>query len=100
MVGMVMVMVMVLLGRPEFVPGIGGVGSAQGGSRYEKKTDQGSSLAGTGASYSDEASRASSATHKKPRGAKATSQANVYGTYNSSNNSNNNNSNNNNLIVD
>ena len=82
MVGMVMVMVMVLLGRPEFVPGIGGMGSPQASSRYEKKGDQGSSLPGTGTTFSDEASRASSATAapKKQRGTKGASPANTYGT--------------------
>ena len=62
MAGMVMVMVMVLLGRPEFAPGIGGAGTTHPPpTRHGAKGDQSSSL-GTG---SDEASRASSATHKK-----------------------------------
>ena len=57
-----MVMVMVLLGRPEFAAGIGGAGTTHPPStRHERKGDQSSSL-GTG---SDEASRTSSATHKK-----------------------------------
>ena len=69
MAGMVMVMVMVLLGRPEFAPGIGGAGSTHPPStRHERKGEQSSSL-GTG---SDEASRASSATHKRRSGTKET----------------------------
>lgn len=67
MAGMVMVMVMVLLGRPEFAAGIGGAGTTHPpASRHERKGDQSSSL-GTG---SDEASRTSSATHKKRGGTK------------------------------
>ena len=67
MAGMVMVMVMVLLGRPEFAAGIGGAGTTHPPpTRHERKGDQSSSL-GTG---SDEASRASSATHKKRPGTK------------------------------
>ena len=62
MAGMVMVMVMVLLGRPEFAAGIGGAGSSHPPpTRHERKGEQSSSL-GTG---SDEASRTSSATHKR-----------------------------------
>ena len=64
MVGMVMVMVMVLLGRPEFASGIGGAGTFQPTpSRMERKGE--SSSLGTG---SDEASRASSGTLIKKRG--------------------------------
>lgn len=70
MAGMVMVMVMVLLGRPEFAPGIGGAGSTlPPPTRHDRRGDHSSSL-GTG---SDEASRASSAPHKK-RGFKEQSQ--------------------------
>ena len=70
MAGMVMVMVMVLLGRPEFAPGIGGAGSTLPPlTRHDRRGDHSSSL-GTG---SDEASRASSAPHKK-RGFKEQSQ--------------------------
>lgn len=62
MAGMVMVMVMVLLGRPEFAPGIGGAGTTNPPpTRHERKGDHSSSL-GTG---SDEVSRTSSATFKK-----------------------------------
>ena len=62
MAGMVMVMVMVLLGRQEFAAGIGGAGSSYPPpTRLERKGEQSSSL-GTG---SDEASRTSSATHKR-----------------------------------
>ncbi|XP_068697910.1 dynein axonemal heavy chain 8-like [Montipora foliosa] len=64
MAGMVMVMVMVLLGRPEFAPGIGGAGSSlPTPTRHDRKGE--SSSLGTG---SDEASRASSATVLKKRG--------------------------------
>lgn len=62
-----MVMVMVLLGRLEFAAGIGGAGTSHPPpTRHERKGEQTSSL-GTG---SDEASRTSSATHKKRGGAK------------------------------
>lgn len=71
MAGMVMVMVMVLLGRPEFAAGIGGAGSTHPPpTRHERKGDQSSSL-GTG---SDEASRTSSATHKRRGGTKDSHQ--------------------------
>ena len=73
MAGMVMVMVMVLLGRPEFAAGIGGAGTIHPPpTRHGPKGDQSSSL-GTG---SDEASRASSA-HKKRSGTKEYSQRGI-----------------------
>ena len=72
MAGMVMVMVMVLLGRPEFAAGIGGAGSSHPpATRHERKGDQQSSSLGTG---SDEASRTSSATQKKRSGTKDSHQ--------------------------
>lgn len=80
MAGMVMVMVMVLLGRPEFAAGIGGAGTPYTISKHERKGEQGSSLGtatGTGTSGSDEASRTSSATFKR-RG-KDTSRTSLYG---------------------
>ena len=79
MAGMVMVMIMVLLGRPEFAIGIGGAGTPQPPpTRQERKGEYSSSL-GTG---SDEASRASSATHRKRTSREAhrgASQATLFG---------------------
>ena len=77
MTGMVMVMTMVLLGRPEFASGIGGAGSFHSTSSREKKG--GESLAGG----SDEMSRASSATMRR-RGLReqtkgSPSQGNLHG---------------------
>ena len=73
MAGMVMVMVMVLLGRPEFAAGIGGAGTTHPPpTRHGPKGDQSSSL-GTG---SDEASRTSSAHRKRP-GTKEYSQKGI-----------------------
>lgn len=76
MAGMVMVMVMVLLGRPEFAAGIGGAGTLPSPVSRERK---GESIAGG----SDEMSRASSATLRR-RGVKdqsrgSTTQVNLLG---------------------
>lgn len=63
MAGMVMVMVMVLLGKPEFAPGIGGAGSSHPTTTRQERKGEGTSL-GTG---SDEVSRTSSATQVRKR---------------------------------
>ena len=63
MAGMVMVMVMVLLGKPEFAPGIGGAGSSHHTTTRHERKGEGTSL-GTG---SDEVSRTSSATQVRKR---------------------------------
>lgn len=61
MAGMTMVMVMVLLGRPEFAPGIGGAGTLPSPVHSREKRGAGESLGGG----SDEMSRASSATLRR-----------------------------------
>lgn len=63
MAGMVMVMVMVLLGKSEFAPGIGGAGSSHPITTRHERKGEGTSL-GTG---SDEVSRTSSATQVRKR---------------------------------
>ena len=76
-----MVMVMVLLGRPEFAAGIGGAGMPHPATKHDRKGEHASSLGtgtGTGTSGSDEASRTSSATFK--RRAKDPGRTTLYGT--------------------
>ncbi|XP_048577711.1 dynein axonemal heavy chain 8 isoform X3 [Nematostella vectensis] len=76
MAGIVMVMVMVLMGRPEFAAGIGGAGSTYTPGSRERTREP------VGTSNSDETSRASSASRRRTgpiKGSSSSTQSTFYG---------------------